>query len=109
MGFGLVSGIVFPASALLNAKVSPLKLGQSAVLGKVSCVVLGQNHMSVLELSVLVLLRVFDLLEIEQIPTMEFNIRLEENPQCFIAPYLRAHIDYVDGLLSQRNKYLQQE
>lgn len=54
--------VVLPASALLNSQVSPLKLRQSSVLGKVSCMILGENDVSVLELAVLVLLRVFNLL-----------------------------------------------
>lgn len=64
MGFGLVACIVLPAATLLDANVSPLKLSQSSVLGEVSRGILRQDNVSVLILSILVLLRVFYLLEV---------------------------------------------
>jgi hypothetical protein len=57
-----VGRVVFPSAALLDAEIAPLKLCQSAVLRQVSGMVLGQNNMPVLKLSVLVLLRILDLL-----------------------------------------------
>ncbi len=62
MGLGLVACVVLPAATLLDTNVSPLKLRQSSVLGEVSGRILGQDYVSVLVLSILVLLRVFYLL-----------------------------------------------
>lgn len=52
---------MFPASTLLDAHLSPFILGQSSVLGHTLGVVLGEDHVAVLELAVLVLIRVVNL------------------------------------------------
>jgi len=61
VGLGSVARIVLPPAALLHPQSAPLNVGQGAVLGQRLGRLLRKNNMSVLELAVLVLLRVFNL------------------------------------------------
>ena len=63
MRFGFVAGVVLPPATLLHTDISPLELSQSSILGKISGRVLGENNMPVFEFTILVFLRVFDLLK----------------------------------------------
>ena len=60
-GLGLVDFVVDPAAGLLDSKVAPLLFVQETASLHVAVNGLGQEHVSVLELVVLVLLRVLDL------------------------------------------------
>jgi hypothetical protein len=51
-----VVGVVFPSSTLLDSDTSPLSLRKQSVLLESLGLVLGQNHVAVLELAVLVFL-----------------------------------------------------
>ena len=62
VGLGLVGHVVDPALALLDPEVPPLGLGHQVGLGHEFGNVLGQDHVPVLELVVVVLVRVEDVL-----------------------------------------------
>jgi len=63
---GSVARIVLPAAGLLHAQRAPLGVTEGAVLGDLLGSLLRKDHVPVLELAVLVLLRVVDLCHVER-------------------------------------------
>jgi len=62
VGFGLVGHVVDPTLTLLDPQIPPLRLGHQVGLGYLLGQFFGQDHVPVLELVVIVLVRVEDVL-----------------------------------------------
>ena len=72
-----MASIVFPTAGLLNTKSAPFRVTEAPVLGDRFRCLLGQNYVSVLVLSILILLGVINL-NLYIIEDEQYSVKNEE-------------------------------
>lgn len=86
MRLGLVESVVLPAATLLDTETSPFRLSHKTTFGQTLRNVLGQNHVTVLELGVLIFLGVLNLIPEEK-----------SQSQFFVQPQHFSSTSYLGG------------